>query len=331
VRHLTRDPRFDGPKPAATLARRAVGNVLLVLLCLLVGVIARRSGRFPDATPGVLARVVVDVALPAMTLLFVPRITVDGAAGLRLIVAAAATPWVVFGLAYGVLSLVARARGWSRGTLGALVLTAGLGNTAFLGFPLVEALYGAEGLRTAVIVDQAGSFLVFATVGVAFAAASAGRARPTPLAFAKRLATFPPFVAFVLALALRGVAFPAPIVVVLEKLAALIVPLAVLSVGFQLRFDRAALAQNGARAALALGVKLGLTPLLVLALLRVAGVSGLPADVIVAEAAMGPMITAAMLAVEEDLDPPLATLMVGLGVPASLLTVGAWSLLLRIL
>jgi hypothetical protein len=43
------------------------------------------------------------------------------------------------------------------------------------------------------------------------------------------------------------------------------------------------------------------------------------------------MITAAMLAVEEDLDPPLATLMVGLGVPASLLTVGAWSLLLRIL
>jgi predicted permease len=331
VRHLTHGAPVDAKGPAATFARRAVGNILLVLFCLVAGVIARRSGRFPDATPAVLARVVVDVALPAMTLLFVPRITVDGAAGLRVIVAAMATPWIVFGLAFGLLSLVARARGWSRGTLGALVLTAGLGNTSFLGFPLVEAFYGTEGLRTAVVVDQAGSFLVFATVGVAVAAVSAGRARPTPLAFAKRLVTFPPFLAFVLAVLLRGVTFPSALVVVLEKLAALIVPLAVLSVGFQLRFDRTALAQNGRRAAFALGLKLGLAPLLVLALLRVAGVGGLSADVIVAEAAMGPMITAAMLAVEEELDPPLATLMVGLGVPASLLTVGAWSLLLRLL
>jgi predicted permease len=39
--------------------------------------------------------------------------------------------------------------------IGCLILTAGLGNTSF-GFPIIEALYGEEGLKTAILVDQPG-------------------------------------------------------------------------------------------------------------------------------------------------------------------------------
>ena len=126
-----------------------MGNVLLVVVCLLLGVLARRSRRFPEATPAVLSRVVIDAALPALTLLYVPRLTVDGSAGLTTIFAALATPWLLFALALAVLWPLARARGWSRGTLGALVLTTGLANTAFVGFPLIEALYGARAAHRA--------------------------------------------------------------------------------------------------------------------------------------------------------------------------------------
>lgn len=307
-----------------------MGNVLLVVVCLLLGILARRSGRFPDATPAVLSRVVIDVALPALTLLYVPRLTVDGSAGLTLLVAAVTTPWLLFALALAVLWPLARARGWSRGTLGALVLTTGLANTSFVGFPLIEALYGPRALRTALIVDQAGSFLVVSTAGVALAAACAGRERPTPAAFARRLASFPPFLAFVLALFLHGVPFHPFLVVVLEKLAALVIPLALLSVGYQLRLDRGILARDGGKLAAGLAVRLALAPLLVLLAMRAAGLHGEAADVIVAESAMGPMVTGAVLAVEENLDPPLATLLLGVGIPLSLVTVPLWAWLMRL-
>ena len=308
-----------------------MGNVLLVVVCLLLGVLARRSRRFPDVTPAVLSRVVVDLALPALTLLYVPRLTVDGSAGLTILVAAVTIPWLLFALALAVLWPLARARGWSRGTLGALVLTTGLANTAFVGFPLIEALYGARALRTALIFDQAGSFLVVSTAGVALAAACAGRERPTPAAFARRLASFPPFLAFVLALFLHGVQFHPFLLVVLEKLAALVIPLALLSVGYQLRLDRSILARDGGKLAAGLAVRLALAPLLVLLAVRAAGLHGEASNVIVAESAMGPMVTGAVLAVEENLDPPLATLLVGVGIPLSLVTVPLWAWLMRII
>jgi predicted permease len=209
------------------------------------------------------------------------------------------------------------------------VLTTGLANTSFVGFPLIEALYGARGLRTAILVDQAGSFLVVSTAGVAFAAACAGRERPTPAVLARRLASFPPFLAFVLALTLHGVSFHPAITVVLEKLAALVVPLALLSVGYQLRFERETLARDSGKLGAALAVRLALAPLVVLLCLRAAGLRDQAASVIVAESAMGPMITGAVLAVEEDLDPPLATLIAGVGIPLSLVTVPLWAWLMR--
>jgi predicted permease len=51
--------------------------------------------------------------------------------------------------------------------------------------------------------------------------------------------------------------------------------------------------------------------------------------VVVAEAAMAPMITGALLAMEHGLEPRLASAMVGLGVPLSLVTVPLWAWALR--
>jgi predicted permease len=42
------------------------------------------------------------------------------------------------------------------------------------------------------------------------------------------------------------------------------------------------------------------------------------------EAAMAPQIGAAIVAMEHKLDPPLVTLMVGIGIPLSFLTLPLW-------
>ena len=47
------------------------------------------------------------------------------------------------------------------------------------------------------------------------------------------------------------------------------------------------------------------------------------------EAAMGPMIGAAIVAMDHDLDPSLVTLMIGLGIPLSFLTLPGWWWLLQ--
>ena len=67
--------------------------------------------------------------------------------------------WVGFFMSYLFFNLLGKYFGWSRKLIGCLVITAGLGNTSFLGFPIIEALYGKEGLETAIIVDQPGSLL----------------------------------------------------------------------------------------------------------------------------------------------------------------------------
>ena len=51
-------------------------------------------------------------------------------------------------------------------------------------------------------------------------------------------------------------------------------------------------------------------------------------QVTVFELAMGPMIGGSIVAMENGLDPRLVSLMVGLGIPLSLLTAAAWHYLL---
>jgi malate permease and related proteins len=59
------------------------------------------------------------------------------------------------------------------------------------------------------------------------------------------------------------------------------------------------------------------------------GAHGQVIQITLFEAAMPPMITAAILATEHDLDPPLATLMVAVGLMASFATLTAWWWLMR--
>ena len=60
------------------------------------------------------------------------------------------------------------------------------------------------------------------------------------------------------------------------------------------------------------------------------GVEGPVMGVTVFEAAMAPMIGASIVAMDHDLDPPLLTLMLGVGIPLSFLTLPAWWYLLTL-
>ncbi|MFO1519134.1 MAG: AEC family transporter [bacterium] len=298
--------------------------LIWLVLYFALGILGRRSGRLPDSTASFLNALVIDVCLPAVVLAQVPKLSFD-----RGLLFPVLMPWIFF--AFGAFFF------WGAGrvlrlptkTLGCLILVAGMGNTSFVGFPLIEAFYGKEHLSTGVMVDQPGSFLLLATVGV-FTALAFSSGKWSGKLLLKKVFLFPPFVALLLALALLPFSYPAWVQSLLSFLGSLLSPIALFSVGFQLRV--ADLKDHRPPLILGLLYKLLLGPLLIAFLyVFLLKASGKVIQVTLFEAAMPPMISAGILATENRLDPPLAVLLMGIGIPLSFLTVPlAWVLLQRI-
>ena len=292
------------------------GLIALVVLSLAAGMVARRTGAFPAQTSDVLNAVVLKVALPALVLRAMHRVPLEPA-----LLAGAGMLWLQFLLALGFFVVVGRVFKLSRATVGALTLTAGLSNTAFVGLPVIEAALGPSALGPAVFVDQVGSFLVVCSLGMAVAAGAAGR-KLDLRAVVKKVVLFPPFIALVAALLLRPVAFPFWLDETLHRVGQLLTPLALLSVGFQLRVRGAAGRFKPLLGGLAF--KLVLAPLALGAVMLVfEPSSSLIWKVTVLQCAMPPMVTGGILAAQHDLDPPLAAAMVGVGLPVSAATLAA--------
>ena len=188
---------------------------------------------------------------------------------------------------------------------------------------MVEALLGKESLKYAVLLDQAGTFLVCSTLGIWLCAVFSNHAIPKRQLL-KRVAVFPPFMAFALALilAFMGLAPSGLIRLLLERLASLLAPLALMSVGLQLKLGEV----KGSIRYLkwGLGYKLIIAPMIIFFLYQMMDVPREVFKVAVIESAMAPMITASILAASYELEPRLAGLMVGVGVPISFMTLSAW-------
>ena len=294
-----------------------MNNIIMLILCFVAGIVLKRTRRMPENAPATLNSFIIHISVPALTLLYIHELKISG--GMILVIAMA---WLHFALAAGFFFLLGRFLNFSRSTVGALMLTGGMGNTAFFGLPMIEAFYGQQGMATGILIDQAGSFLVLSTLAIVVAGIySTGRISVTAIAL--NILRFPPFIALIIALLLVPINYPEWMSFVLRRLGDTLAPMALLSVGLQLRLGQ--LDGNRLPLALGLGFKLLLAPLLIYVLyVHLLGAHGLSIQVTLFEAAMPPMITAAILAQEHDLSPDLATLMVALGLPISFVTLSAW-------
>src|SRR5262245_28575552 len=301
-----------------------MSNYLVLGACFLLGILVRRSGRLPDNAAVTLNGFVVNISLPALTLAYVHDLDLDS----RLILPAL-MPWIMFGLGCAFFWRMGRVLGFSPATTGGLMLTGGLGNTAFIGLPMIETFYGGEYLGLGILIDQAGSYFVLSTLGILVASIYSSGHGVDAKKIIRRIALFVPFQAFVLALILIPFEYPAWLAEFLKRLGGTLIPLALVSVGYQLRLS----ALRGKATALVTGLvfKLALAPALIFILFALLlGAEGQAMQVTVLEAAMPPMIGASIVAMEHQLDPPLLTLMIGVGIPLSFLTLPAWWYLLTL-
>lgn len=284
---------------------------------MLIGIALRRYGRVPDNAHAAINGFIINVSLPALTLLQIHDIHLHPA-----LAYAVAMPWLLFTIAAMFFWSISKFLQFSPATTGGLILVAGLGNTSFVGLPMIETFYGTGGMSVGILIDQLGTYLVLSTLGIAVAALfSSGPASGGSIVW--RICTFPPFIALFASLLLLPVTYPDWLVAVLRRLGDTLAPLALVSVGLQLRLDQV----SGIKLPLSIGIafKLLLGPALVMlvyvGLLRA---DGNVVQITLFESAIGSMIGASIVAIQHGLNPPLITLLVGVGITASFLSLPLW-------
>ncbi|MBF0193138.1 MAG: AEC family transporter [Magnetococcales bacterium] len=295
-------------------------NFILILLLLFSGVALRRLGVFHDSAALSFNQYVIYLSLPALILIQVPKLSFSTTLLTPIIM-----PWFMMGFGAVAVLTLARLFGWSNSITGGLLMVVPLGNTSFLGIPMIDALFGADFIPYGVLYDQLGTFPGLTIYGAIILAVYSGDGEVSTRAIFHKIITFPPFVSLLIAITLmyQGWVLPSMLTSILTRLADTLVPVVMVAVGLQLKFH---LEKKYITPLIAgLSLKLFIAPLLALLVCNIFGLTSDPARIAIFEAAMPSMITAGALAIAAGLAPDLIAAMVGMGLLTSYITLPLWS------
>ena len=279
---------------------------VFIIALLLIGILLQKADTPADFSKS-LNLFVIYVSLPATVLIQVPKIVLNGSALSTIL-----TPWLLLPIMFYLVILMTK--NYAMDVRAALLLVIPLGNTSFVGIPIIKTLVGADAIGYVLMYDQFGTFLMLALYGSAVISYyEIGKIHKRLIL--KKLFMFPPF--FFLLFALFFGEMPLSVSPYLETLAATLVPLALVSVGYSLRFsgeiDYPLLSK-------ALILKLIVMPLIAFGILFKLGVDPIAMQVSVLESGMPSMITAGALAIAAGFAPALSAAMVGYGIILCLIT-----------
>lgn len=278
----------------------------------------------PVRAPRLLATLVTEVTLPALSLAVLARRPLSWTAALSVLPALAAL-FITLALSW----LTARALRLDRPSTGALMLAASFSNTAFVGLPMTQAILpGADNLAAALLIDTLATTLGLWTIGVAVAQRFGGGSAPLTLAgVLLRPATLS--VLLGLCLGAAGVSLPSWTLSALEPVGAATTPLAFLFLGMRVDL-RGAWRSRGPIAAVA-ALKLVAMPLVAVGVARAAGLPGPAVAVGALQSAMPTALVAAVIAEQAGCDARLAAGSAAVTVPLGVAIISACAPLIQAL
>ncbi len=296
-------------------------NFILIFICLTAGMAMQRLAIFDDHAPVTLNLYVIWIALPALILRQVPTLSFSSDLFILLLM-----PWLMTGLGALLVLIGSRIFKWSREVTAVLLLTVPLGNTSFLGIPMIEAFWGTEMVSYGIIYDQFGSFISLATYGSFILALYSKQHQQSSRAIVRKILTFPPFLALLTALILAKPLQQPAIAASLSLIASSLVPVVMFAIGLQLKIKLA----PGQNLPFCFGLltKLLIAPFIALLICQLLGADGPAARIAVFEAGMPPMVTAGAMAMSAGFAPRLTAALVGWGILLSFASLSLLALFL---
>jgi predicted permease len=299
-------------------------GAIIAITCLFLGLTLQRIRIFPaQKAASWVQTYLINIVLPALALLYIPAIRPSW--GLLLPISVA---WFTFLLSWGIFGFLGKRLNWGKNITGCLIIVAGLANTSFLGFPVIEGLYGKEGLPIALLIDQGGSFLLVSSLSILVGSIYGNHSeslKKVPIKILK----FPPFGFLIgtLVMSLLQVGTPEFLIPLLQLIGKTMPPMALLVIGLRFSVDLQSIKSKFFW--FGLGYRLILAPAIVwLVYSQWMDIESLEFKVTVLESGMAPMITGSIVAMQFGLQPRLATLLSGLGMPISALTLMLWYVIL---
>jgi predicted permease len=293
----------------------------ILLFLFILGIIAQYFSFLPKDGYRSINKFILYVPLPAIVLTKIPFLEIT-----HEVIFPIASAWIIFFASAVFAYIFCRIMKYDKKTMACLILCCGLGNTSFVGYPILKYFYGEQSLQYAIFVDQPGSFLILSTFGILVATYFSASSLDTKQ-MGLRLIKFPPFLIFILALFLQKELITGNTFYILDLLGKFMVPLAILSLGLQFKLSLKEIEWKKLSAGLF--YKLLLAPFIVFVLFYyVFDKQGELYTVSVLECAMPPMITSSILAIEYNLDEKLANALPTLGILFSVPTLLFWKWLL---
>lgn len=217
--------------PASSTSSALASLVLSIFILILLGYLAKAFNLLESKDAGLLNKVIIYLSLPAMVFQAVRG--ADFSARLIIVPAVAiAISFVSLGVAY----LIGRAASLKKTVFGGFLLTASVGNTGYLGYPMTRLIFGQDQLVKAIFYDIFGTIVFVFTVGL-YISESYGAGRPK-INKIKEFVSFPPLIALVIGYLFKPIYLPGFFSSAISFLAAATIPLIMISIGLSLQMGK---------------------------------------------------------------------------------------------
>ena len=297
-------------------------NFALILFCISLGVLISRFKLVPEGSYKAINIWLIYAALPTLGLRYIPDIQWNISATLPTI-----SPIIMWCGAFLFVTLYTKIVKIDTRTKTALLISMGISNSAFLGFPMIAAFFGEENIKHAIVFDQV-TFIIFSTLVVSVVLKTDSGQRISPKTIIKKLIQFPPFLGTLIALVLSFFVDYSVLNPFFDKILATLSPLALFSIGLQLKFDNI---RNEIRnLSVGLLYKLLIAPAIILLLVLLMDERNMLGNVTIFEACMPAHITSSLLATQYGIRPDLCSMFVGVGIIVSLFTTTIWYFVLQL-
>ncbi len=259
--------------------------MLLVIIFLIIsGYLLKYFNILQEDDRVVLNKIVVNIAMPSTIILTILKnVSPELLPQFLKLPIATFTTFVICGvLGY----VVGKYLKLPRESLGGLILVCALGNTGFLGYPMIYSFYGIEGLTRAIFCDMGSVFasLLFGTyIGIKFGSKNSDNS------VIKEMLKFPPLIASIISILLVSLGIsisdiPNTLLEFLKYFSNATIPLIMLSLGLSLspRYAK----YNLSYSLMVSGFRMILSPTVALIISSILLINGLDRNVLILETAM---------------------------------------------